>query len=293
MRQIRKLFFKNASGQIWGLNGERGVYASNLSGFGFSMGTSFANLKRGFFSPVSTETEPQNPLAFTLTFTRTAYDTYKALVDWLSTAGTISIGYDPTGKQAFYRDVTINSLSKGELNEVGWLEVPCSFLCKAPWYSPVVSSMILQSDADATIKRYTYQYTPELKYGSDGRSAASGTIPQSGHIPAALELSYCGRIENPVIRLAGKRTGRIYGICALHATIEENEIFKLCTRYENSCIKKVYASGEEADLLNYVDLNPSPFFRVPVDESCEISIEAEHDITGVAELLIYYYFRSV
>ena len=64
MKNIRKLYLQNAAGERYGLNGEKGVYASNLSGFGYSLSPSFADLQRGFFVPVSTDKEPQNPIAF-------------------------------------------------------------------------------------------------------------------------------------------------------------------------------------------------------------------------------------
>lgn len=291
MRPIRKLYFQNASGQRWGLNGENGVYASNLAGFGFTLDTEFADLNRGFFAPISNEKEPQNTLAFTLTFTKTPYDTHKALMDWLAAAGSITIVYNPTNKQEYYRDVAVKFFQKGELTRIGWLETPCSFLCKAPWYLPVPSVVTLRTDAE--IKRYTYQYTPDLKYGSDSLLAVSETIPKAGHIPAAIELSYLGQLTNPVIRLTGKISGKVYGVCALEMSFEAADTLKLSTRYENAYVKKICADGREEDLLDALDLSMTPFFRASVEEPCTISIESSSVISGFAELLIYYYFRSV
>ena len=111
MRNIRKLYFQNSRGQRWGLNGDRGVYASNLAGFGLTLSPNFADLGRGFFSPVSDEAEPQNPLAFTLTFTRNPYETYDQLVSWLTSAGTITVVYDPTGKKEYCPSSCKNRIS--------------------------------------------------------------------------------------------------------------------------------------------------------------------------------------
>ena len=253
----------------------------------------FADLGNGFFVASSDKSEPQGAIAYTVTFTRNPYTEYERFLDWMSAAGELTLLYDPAGTQEYCRAVSVISIQKGELNRLGWLECPLSLRCKTPWYLPVPSAMALQVEDPATIRRYTYQYTPELKYGSDGLPALSGTIPKSGHIPAAVELSYFGEIINPAIRLTGKISGKTYGICALEAAFSASDTLKLSTRYENSYAKKIDANGVETDLLDVLDLSTTPFFRIPVDEPCTISIESESIISGRAELLIYYYFRSV
>ena len=145
MRSIRKLYFRNAAGERFGLNGEKGVYATGISGLGFTLTPTYADLGRGFFVPVSDEAEPQGAVPFTVVFTRNPYQTYQAFVNWLTAAGTVTVVYNPTGTQEYYRDVTINFIQKGELNAVGWLEVPCSFFCNTPWYLPRPTSLTLEA----------------------------------------------------------------------------------------------------------------------------------------------------
>lgn len=293
MRSIRKIALQNAAGQRWGLNGEKGVYASNLSGLGFTLAPTFADLSRGFFIPVSDESEPQSTVPFTLTFTRNPYETYQSLVDWLAASGTVTIIYNPTGKQEYCRDVTVNFLQKGELSAVGWLEVPCSFFCNTPWYLPSPTSLDLGSAGVDESKRYDYEYTAELKYGADSSAALTGTIAGAGHIPGSLELTYYGAITNPKIRLTGDISGKTYGICSVTAVLAASDTLKFSTRYENSYVKRISAAGVETDLLDALDLSSTPFFHIPVDEPCTVSIEADAAFTGRADLLIYYYYRSV
>ncbi|MBO7252548.1 MAG: hypothetical protein J6V25_07965 [Oscillospiraceae bacterium] len=293
MKPIRKLYFQNASGQRQGLNGEQGVFASELSGFGFSLAPDFSDLSRGFFSQTDSEKEPQNTLAFTMTFTRSAYTTYERLIDWLAAAGTITIVYNPTGTQEYYRDVTVSYIQKSELTQTAWLECPSSFLCTTPWYMPVPSVVSLIADDINKIKRYTYRYTPDLMYGSGDNSSMAAVIQKGGHIPAALEFSYLGGIDNPVIRLVGKTSGKTHGVCSVKSSFGATETLMLSTRYENSYVKKIHADGREEDLIDAVDLSGNPFFRIPEDEPCEIFLDSESQITGRATLLIYYYFRSV
>lgn len=293
MKNIRKLYFQNSEGERWGLNGDRGCYASNLSGFGFTLAPSFADLGRGFFSSVSDEAEPQNTLAFTLTFTRNPYETYEQLVNWLAAAGTITVVYNPAGKKEFCRDVTVNFLQKGELMPVGWLEIPCSFLCCTPWYLPSPTTLALEGTGLDDSKRYDYEYTEELRYGEDSAASISATIAGAGHVPGALELSFFGAIVNPRIRLTGQISGKTFGTCSLAVITEPTDLLKFSSRYEDSYVKKVSAAGIETDLLDALDLSLNPFFHLPVDEPCTISFEADDSFTGFVDLTIYYYYRSV
>lgn len=290
---IRKLYFQNAAGARWGLNGDRGVYAHGLSGFGFTLSPSFADLTRGFYIPVSDKAEPQNTIPFTITFTRNPYEIYKMLVDWLTAAGTVTLVYDPTGKQEYCRDVTINFLQKGEKSAVGWLEIPCSFYCKTPWYLPSPTTLDLGTAGEDESKRYDYEYTENLMYGEDSSASLSGEITGAGHIPGSLELTYHGAITNPRIRLTGKISGKTYGVCSVTAVLAATDTLKFSSRYENSYVKKIAAGGAETDLLDALELSSTPFFHLPVDEPCTISIEADAPFTGSADLLIFYYYRSV
>lgn len=293
MKKIRKLYFQNAAGERYGLNGEKGVYASDLSGFGLTLAPTFADLSRGFFVPVSSESEPQNTVPFSLTFTKNPYETYRALVNWLAAAGGISIVYIPTGSQEYLRDVTVNFLQKGELNPVGWLEVPCSFFCSTPWYLPYPTTLVLEKGGTDTSKRYDYSYTDELQYGTDSSAALSGTIAGAGHVNGSLELTYYGAITNPKIRLTGDISGRTYGLCSVSAVLIPSDKLKFSSKYEESYVKKISADGKETDLLADLDLSTTPFFHIPVNEPCTISVEADAAFTGRADLLVYYYYRSV
>lgn len=293
MRRIRKLYFQNASGGRWGLNGEHHAYASNLAGFGVTLAPTYADLTRGFFLPVSDESEPQNAIAFTLTFTRSAYATYKSFVDWVSAAETLTLCYDANGSQEYWRDVEINFLQKGELNEVGWLEIACSFFPTSPWYKPSPTSLSLDASGVDESKRYDYCYDADLIYGSDSSAAMSGTIYGGGHVPGALELTYYGAIVNPTIRLTGDVSGKTYGVCSVTASLSASDRLEYSSRYEDSHVYKVSASGAVTDLLDVLDLSTTPFFRIPVDEPCTISVESDAAFSGSADLIVYYYYRSV
>lgn len=293
MRNIRKLYLQNGEGDRWGLNGENNVYASGLSGFGFTLSPEFADLSRGFFSSVSDQSEPQNPIPFTLTFTKHPYDTYQRFVNWLCGIGPLTLIYNPTGKTEYCRDVSVNFIQKGELNAVGWLECPCSLFCLTPWYLPSPTTLSLEAGGSDQSKRYTYEYSDALVYGEDNAASISGTIAGAGHVPGALDLRFYGAITNPRIRLTGNISGKTYGICSVKVTLNPSDQLIFSSRYDNSFVKKIAANGDETDLMDVLNLQTTPFFHIPVDEPCTILVEADAAFTGYANLLVYYYYRSV
>ena len=293
MKPIRKLYFQNAAGERRALNGETGAYATDLSGFGFSLSPSFADLSRGFFPVVKDDNEPQNTLAFAIVLTKSPYTAFQSFANWLAASGSLTLVYDPTGKQEYFRDVSVNYLQKGELNQVGWLELLCSLSCKTPWYLPTPTALSLASSDNENRKRYPYKYSKNLRYGSGNTASLGGFVAGAGHIPGALMLTVRGALVTPIIRLVGNVTGRTYGICSLSSVLEENDTLKFSTLYENAFVRCIRADGSEEDLLDDLDLSLNPFFHIPVDEPCALSVESAAPFFGRAELLIYYYYRSV
>lgn len=293
MRRIRKVYLQNAAGDRWGLNGENGVYVSSLAGFGYTLSPTYADLTRGFFLAVSGESEPQGTVPFTVYFTRNAYAVYQSFVDWLAAAGTVILCYNPTGDQEYRRDVDVNFLQKGELNEVGWLEVPSSFYVKTPWYKPYATTLSLETAGGDSSKRYDYVYDSSLMYGVDSSGSLAGELRGGGHIPGSLKLSYYGAITNPKIRMVGNLSGKTFGICSVTAVLIASDRLEYSSRREQSYVRKVSADGTVTDLLDSLDLSTTPFPHIPVDETVTISIEADASFTGSADITLFYYYRSV
>lgn len=293
MRSIRKLYFQNAAGDRKSLNGDGGVYATDLSGFGFSLDPSFADLSRGFFPVVKDDAEPQNALAFTIVLTKAAYTTHQQLMDWLAAAGSLTIVYNPTGKQEYFRDVTVNYVQKGELNQVGWLELPFSLSCKTPWYLPTPTSLSMSSAGSGNRMRYPYRYTKDLRYSAGSSATLRALVSGTGHIPGALALTVRGALTNPRVKLVGNVSGKTYGICKVSTVLNETDILQFSSRYEDSFVRKILEDGTAEDLLDDLDLAATPFFHIPVNEPCVLTVESDAPFSGRAELLIYYYFRSV
>ena len=293
MQPIRKLYFQNEKGERRGLNGERGVYAKNLAGLGYSSSDSYADIGSGFFSSSPDVKNVQHNISFVVVLTRYPYPEYQDLVNWISAAEKLTLIYDPAGSGEFYRDITVKFLQKSELVPPGWLELPCSFVCHTPWYSPTPVYLRISKNEGANVKRYSYRYSSKLRYGSDSPNAIRATIYGAGHIPGAFKLAFQGTAVNPVIRLMGNRSGRVYGTCRIAGTFEPGDTLEYSSLYDDAFVAKVRPDGSREDLLSALDLRATPFFRLPVNEPSTLSIEADTEITGQASMMIYRYYRSV
>ena len=136
-----------------------------------------------FSSPSAARASRRGQFLSRCNFTRNAYAAYQSFVDWLAAAGTVILCYNPTGDQEYRRDVDVNFLQKGELNEVGWLEVPSSFYVKTPWYKPYATTLSLETAGGDSSKRYDYVYDSSLMYGVDSSGSLAGELRGGGHIP--------------------------------------------------------------------------------------------------------------
>lgn len=290
---MRTFAFRNAAGNLFDLTGGRGVYLTEPAGLGIQLSPAFADLTRGFFTPVSEETEPQSTITGTLIFTASAYATYQVLCNWIFAAGSLSLVYSPIPGVTYYRDVTINFLQKGELDRLRWLHCPLSLFATTPWYRPQPFVADMESGTADTNKRYDYVYTRQLQYGTDASGSMSALIQPAGHVPGALDVRYHGPITNPRIRLSGRVTGRALGLCRITATFAQGDTFLYSSRYNDAYVRKKAPDGTVTDMLDALDLSTSPFVHPPADEPCIVSIEADSAIVGTAEILAYYYYRSV
>lgn len=290
---MRKFYLENSAGERKPLNAEDGVFLSAPAGLGFTLATSYADLKRGFFQAVADDSEPQSSFTGTLTFYKSEpYRQWKSFVDWCALAGQLVLVYKPFNSVEYYRQVDIAYLTKGELNAVGALDVPASFSCLTPWYEKSPSVLDMQNNEGKAI-RYTYRYTDDLIYGADSSATLAGTIYPGGHVPGSVQLRYTGAILNPQIRLVGNVSGKTHGLTALTASFQQTDTLELSTQYRDSHVHKIAADGTVTDLLDSVSLSTDPFWHIPIDEPCTISVEADSVFSGNAELLVFYYYRSV
>lgn len=291
--KIRKFFLENAAGERRDLNGKERIYFTDPVGLGITLAQAYADLGSGFFTPISTGSEPQQQPGGTLNFIGPdPYGDYREFINWMSGSEDLTLVYLPYGTEEYFRRIDINYLSKGELNHVRWLTVPVSFNTLTPWYRAAPTKLTLAVTAGNEL-RYPYYYTEELIYGSSSTAAMSADVAKGGHVPAAIRMNYTGAILNPRISLIGAQTGKTYGICRIGVQLGSSDTLEFSTLQRDSYARMRTANGAVVDLLDELDLSAEPFFRIPLSEPCTLEISADGAFSGTADLQIYYYYRSV
>lgn len=291
--RCRAFYLQNAAGDRYDLTGKKGVYVRDPAGLGISASPTFADLRHGFFLPTSSDARPQEAFTGTLVFTRNPYHVYRQFIGWLSHAGSIVLVYNPDGNQEYFKSLSINFLQKGELSEVGWLEIPFSFFQTTPWYMPVPTLFDVSANSDRKSKSYNYRYTESLRYGANSAGILNTVLQGSGDDPGAITVRYLGAATNPTLRLVGNVSGKTYGSCAAAITLLPSDTMEYCSSPTNSHLYRISTDGTVTDLLPVIRDLSSCWFQLPIDEPCTLSLEADSYITGKATITVFYYLWSV
>lgn len=288
-----QFYLQNETGERKSLCVDSPITLVKPEGLGIELSQTCVDLDNGFFS-VSNESTPQNPITADLMFRKYAYENYRDFVNWINAAKELFFIYSPYGAAEFYRRVIVTYLKKTVRGKGGWMSVGVSFKPLTPWYLPTALRISLTKQTE-TAMRYPFTYNSALRYGTSSIGSYAATIEPAGHLPASLMFTYKGAATNPVVSLTGVSTGKVYGRCIITAAFSKNDTLKLFTSPRDGFIKKIFADGTEADLIdsNAVDITEDPFLRLPLEESCNLQLSADDALSGDAEALVYYYFRSV
>lgn len=287
----RLFYLENEIGERKDLNGVENIWLKNPTGLGINTSGNFADIRKGFFSRISGDIEPQGEIIGDLEFRleNDPYEDYRELVNWLSQDYELYFVYNPYGDREFYRTIEINYFTKTEKEFSGLLYVNFSFACLTPWYDffPFDTKI---DHAAAGYKRYDFSYN--YTYPA---SIQLGTIynKSTGHIPAAITLEYEGTLINPSITITGVDTGTEYGSCDISASLISTDKLIYSSRYGVSKVQKESAAGVITDLIGSVDISKNPFPKLPSSEYCSIVLSSSATIVNDADIKIYNYYRSV
>lgn len=293
MPNVRQFWLQNAAGDRFGLNGESGAWLTLPQGLGYELSPPWADLGRGFFTPLDEIAEPQGSVAGELVFEPPAYANYRALVNWIAAAGSLLLIYCPYGDVEFQKKIYVEAIQKGELDKTRLLHCPFSFFSLSPWRRPVPTEISMDTqETGGGSPRYSGRYPG--RYGHDAHGTMTARIAASGHIPGAVLLRVMGGIEDPEIRLTGADSGRVCGICRLTGvSLGASDVLELSTDWEDSYVRRISADGVQTDLLPFLDISQEPYFHPPTDEASVLTVQSDSPFSGSAELLVYSYFRTV
>lgn len=298
---MRLFYLQNETGSRIPLNNETGIFFSSPEGLGLDFGDTFADIGDGFFRMVSKK-HNQRIIRGKLNFMKEPYKLYNTFINWCMGSKELYFIYKPLETQ-YYIHVDIESINKTEINPLGYLEAPIELRYLSPWYipSPATITMI---GGDSVPFYFGTDLEPGSYFGDDTtptEDVFSGSssdqyvsdIHPIGHLPPAIKLFIKGECSNPVVSLIGNETGIEYGRCSVAYDFGVGDTFELSTMYEDSYVKAIDVLGVETDLLPYLDLTTEPFFKVPLNEDCTLTITDNGTLNGQVNGYVYYYYRSV
>ena len=158
---MRKFFLQNESEKVQLQNtGESvidGVFLYMPDGLGYADDIEYMQ-SEGFFFPTSSM-HRQVDKSGVLVITKSPYETYRNLMNWILTSKSVTIAYQPYGNDWFYQDVHVSEVDKTELKYGGQvLEVPIYFTPLAPFYASTTVNNAISYDLPDYAKKYNYKY---------------------------------------------------------------------------------------------------------------------------------------
>lgn len=289
---MRLFYFENQKGERIPLNNENGIFLYQPEGLGVEYSNNYGNSGVGFFICVKNDIS-QGDISFTLVYPpgeESPYARYRTLMDWLFTSEEIYFVYCPYGTTEYYRHVEVHSIEKSELDQYGSLQTSMSLMPLTPWYIPSPIKINFGEETANTM-RYDFVYSDDLIYGV-GLNNYTAEVTNTGHMPAAIKVTFKGEVINPLLILRGELTRKEYGSCRINETFAPSDTLEFSTEEQNAYVRKISASDEKTDLLDKIDITTNPFFRVPNSEPCELTISGE-SISGKPTMLLYIYYRGV
>lgn len=271
------------------LNGENLIWLVYPTGLGTVREASLESMKNAFF--VETHHEfPMTPINAEFRFLRPAYQNYTAFVDWLFAADRLFLTYQPEATP-FLREVSVASLQKTELEGGDWLVCPVVFNCYTPWYRR--EKLNIRLDPIPTdVSRFSTSRFGSGKFAQAFNQSFSAEIPQAGQLPATLELTFTGAVENPVITVVGMQTGKEYCRCEIQATLTSGDRLEYSSTPNDSYIRLI-SDGVVTDLSDSIKPSHDPFELIPNTEPTVLRFDGDDDPVGTAEAAIRYFWRTV
>lgn len=291
--QVRQIALINDQGERLDLL-LRSSFFNDISGYGFGMEQNFLPQGEAFYAMTKNETE-QSVISGRLSFIdrETAYADYRTFTQWLSATEKLTMAYKPYGDEEYLKDVTVESLSKGELDIGGYLGCDITFRGLTPWYS-LENMSFLFNDAgqEGNEKRYTYRYS--YKYGVSRRKGAV-EFSIDGDFDAGIYVVIVGPVQSPVlsIRVNGEIKGRL-AFTGLSLAQGQSLIYSTVPNNTGVWIQE---DGELTDIIDIVEMHqgtPS-FFKAQRNANIMVQLETAGQTTAQvgSYIQLHQYWRTV
>ena len=287
---MRKFRIKNETGQTIDLQGGTAFFWQP-SGLGFENDAEYEE-SNGYFLVTSSkigQVEKSGTLVFK---PKNAYADYKAIMDFLTIAKTITLEYKPYGSTWYACDVNISTVEKGELTAWGTLEVPIVFMPISPIYTPQTENFTISGNSTVG-KTYTYRYS--YKYGNAAQAGTLNlTIDAQMYCDFALEIVTA--VSAPVFTVTNTNTGKVIGRIDLSAiSVQDGQTVRFATRPTEAGAVLIDTDGTKTDLTPFIGLSVGvpTFFQLPPNTPLKIALSATSLEDVVVNFQIYKYYRTV
>lgn len=279
---VRKFAIQNSIGERLSLN-EHTHLLTTPQGLGYTQANTNASLGLGFYKNIHKEYPARN-IVGSIIFSEKPYEEYAKFIDWVNKGYDLMLVYNPNGTE-YYAEFDVEYIQKGEINNVGVLDVPVSFYAKTPWYK--ILPQVINVDPTSGGSSSRFDLTFDFRFSNDD-TAGNTVINSLGHLPAALDISVTGVMTDPKITLTDS-AGLLIGKMELaDVTIQNGSVLRYSSKYLDT---GVWIDG--VDQLPNLDLSNENFFRVPMSKACTLSITSTGATNLSATINVYQYYRSV
>lgn len=272
-----KFYIMNEKSVRYDLNSpDKGVFTSP-DGFGVAYSADYLSVGN-IWTVERRELEQPQPSG-KIIFPVKPYQTFNDFVNFINTATSLVLVYQPAGMdKEYFADIDIVSIKKGGYNCKAF-EVPIQFKCKSLFYT----SEKFEYHVERTNKEIRWDFRWETKFND--QNSVFFSFHNNGHVAAPFVLSFTGYCLNPAITVvqAGKQLYKsIYSL-----ELQANERLEISTFDGDLYIQK---NGEDAK--ECLDFTQENFFKLPTGDS-EIYFSCEAGILNNIVLNLEKYYKGV
>ena len=278
----RQFQLKNSIGETLDLNGSKSLFTTP-QGLGYQQTNNMASIGDGFYINVKKSWPKVSVIGVIAFGGDDPYADYVEFVDFINKGYDMTLAYTPRSV-TYYSEIDIEYINKGELNNIGVLEIPISMARKTPWYKITPQTVNIVPGSGGNVSTFDLVYDYEF---IDENTDGEATVVSLGHIPASLEVIVPGALTNPSITLLDSN-GVTLGKMELTGNVGVGEKLIYSSKYLSPGVW--IDDDEQIDNLN---INNENFFRVPMGETCSLVVASEGVVNLTATVNLYNYYRSV
>lgn len=287
MYNVREFALENEKGQKYSMMDiDNACLLTQPSGLGYAYNTEYEQVGNTFVEKI--RNIQQGAISGTVNFLN--YDNFSNFVNFMEASKELKfaykIPYQNRSSVEFYKNVSIESLGKTEMQTNGVISEPIVFNCTSLWYKE--NKTVYKVEPQSNEIRWDYKW--DSKFADyDTRS-----LPyiNNGHVEAPVEIKIDGHIINPIISLYVER--ELIQKVKVKVEIKQYEKFLYGTLENNFYIMREKADGTTESLfsLDNIDFENDNVLRIPKQKSCELKLNADNEIIN-AEVIIYPSYKII